>query len=294
MNVAVVGCGYWGKKLVERFVKVLGPEHVYAADINSDTAIKVARDNKLAGGLLVPDKLSWREELRAWDFIDAYVLATPIDTHYQMTKDCLEVGKDVLVEKPIAKSYVKAKELADLASSKKLVLMTDLTFLFNDRFRELESRGIVSLDLTWLGPKRTNDRHDEDILWNWGPHPMSIILKLCGDYGHNLIKPTINKADEVRFEAVLSRDERGLNPFRCNVHMKYTLGEPVRRLGIESPGVGLSYSSADLLEYGLDAGDPLENVCKEFVYKVNARDTSQDVISLRTVEGLECIEKLRE
>ncbi len=93
-NVAVVGCGYWGKNLVRNFA------HLRALRVICDSNEKSLQ----AQGSLYPNVqlTSDLDSVLADSKIKAVVLATPAALHYTQVKQVLDAGKDVFVEKPLA------------------------------------------------------------------------------------------------------------------------------------------------------------------------------------------------
>ncbi len=63
--------------------------------------------------------------------IDGIHICTPNNTHSSISKDALSAGKNVLVEKPIAPTYLEAKSMVDEAKKRKKTLMVGM----NHRFR---------------------------------------------------------------------------------------------------------------------------------------------------------------
>src|SRR5207249_10129883 len=70
--------------------------------------------------------------------IDAIVIATPISTHFDLAKACLEAGKHVLIEKPLTRTSAQARELIRLARERRRVLMVDHTFIYSGPVRKLQ------------------------------------------------------------------------------------------------------------------------------------------------------------
>ena len=68
--------------------------------------------------------------------VDAVIVATPTQTHFQIAKDCIEAGKYLVVEKPFTGSSEKARELTDLAKTKGVLLTVNLIERFNPAFQE--------------------------------------------------------------------------------------------------------------------------------------------------------------
>src|SRR5262245_49213374 len=113
-TVAVVGCGYWGRNLVRNFHQLgalsivcdATPEgRVLAAQLAPNAAIVDDMDRVLAAA------------------IEAVVIATPAETHFELTKRALQAGKDVFVEKPLALTYEQGAQLVALAEAHGRILM---------------------------------------------------------------------------------------------------------------------------------------------------------------------------
>jgi predicted dehydrogenase len=113
--------------------------------------------------------------------LDAVLLATPVFTHYELARRCLEAGKQTFVEKPLASSTAQASELIDLAVERDLVLMCGHTFLYSPAVRavrELIQSGELG-DLYFLSASRVNlglHQRDVSVIWDLGPHDFSILL----------------------------------------------------------------------------------------------------------------------
>ena len=260
MNIMVIGCGYWGSKLLNRFETILGDWHVTACDIryadpHYSSRFAVCADYKLA----------------IWDApLDAVAIATPIETHYQIVRDCLEAGKHVLVEKPLSTRSDTARELVGLAMRKQRVLSTDLTFLFDERL-ERATGDIRSL--LWTGPG--SDRSDSNVLWTWGPHPMSILVSRYGMPTN--VYPIKCERDELSCIYAFSHKWVFL-------HMKRHPDEQRRRDILFTGGI-LALSDPP-------ASEPLMQVCRQFVSDVDGNnfENTNLVLSAQVVEALEWTE----
>jgi predicted dehydrogenase len=62
--------------------------------------------------------------------IDAVIIATPTSTHKDIAIDCLNAGKDVLIEKPMARTYQEAKQIVDAAKKNKRKLMVGMNLRY--------------------------------------------------------------------------------------------------------------------------------------------------------------------
>ena len=117
--------------------------------------------------------------------IDAIAIVSPVWTHFELAKAALENGKHVFVEKPLTSNAAQGEELINLAQKKNLRLMVDHTFLFTGAVRKIRQL----LDEQALGKLYYYDstrvnlglfQHDINVLWDLGPHDLSIMDFLIG------------------------------------------------------------------------------------------------------------------
>jgi UDP-2-acetamido-3-amino-2,3-dideoxy-glucuronate N-acetyltransferase len=117
--------------------------------------------------------------------IPAVALAVPAALHAAMAKRCLLAGKDVFVEKPLALEVAEAEELVALAAEKKRVLMVGHILEYHPAVRKLKDlvdAGELG-EVHYVYSNRLNlgkVRREEDILWSFAPHDISVILLLLG------------------------------------------------------------------------------------------------------------------
>jgi hypothetical protein len=279
MNVMIIGCGYWGSKLLGRFIGLLGGEHIVACDPKFIDQTSELEEPHLS---FVTDY----EAILSTGRIDACVVATPISTHYEITKTCLEAGAHVLVEKPMAKTRTQALELIELASDKKLVLKTDLTFLYDHRLSDSRLEGLEGM--TWGGKKSKNS--DENILWTWGPHPVSIMLAKLGWPASSAV---IRKTQDSVY-VVFNYEDRGED--RGTVSMVLDWGEDKRKQRELTGGDRDERFKIDLsTPFGVSVDqEPLTRVCEGFIRDCSVLENDgqrfDDTIGLTTVEVIEWIE----
>ena len=116
---------------------------------------------------------------------DGFTVATPSETHAATAREILKAGKPVLVEKPLALSSVEARELCRLAEARGVGLMVGHVLLFHPavrRIKELIDSGKIGR-LEYLYSNRLNlgtVRTEENILWSFAPHDVSIFEMLTG------------------------------------------------------------------------------------------------------------------
>jgi len=179
LNIAVVGCGYWGPNLLRNFAALSECEVMLVCD-KEDARLQHMR--KLHPGLEVTSNF---DELIGRADIDAVAIATPTRLHYPMTKKALESGKHVLAEKPMAMSVDACEELIELAHIKNLVLMVGHTFIYSPtvrKIKEIVEHGDLG-ELQYISSRRLNlglFQTDINVAWDLAPHDISIILYVLG------------------------------------------------------------------------------------------------------------------
>jgi len=176
-NIAVVGGGYWGKNLVRNFAE-LGALHT-VCDVDANT--------------LADFKTRYPEVNMETDFtrvlqneaIAGVVIATPAAQHYKMAKQALQAGKDTFVEKPLALKIEEGRELVELAEAKGKILMVGHLLEYHPaviKLKEMLGRGDLG-KIQYIYSNRLNlgkIRTEENILWSFAPHDISVILSLLG------------------------------------------------------------------------------------------------------------------
>ncbi len=177
-RVAVVGMGYWGKNLVRTFHQA-GALHTVC---DSNLAVESTLEKDYAGVRFVRDFGA----LLADPEVQAIALATPAVSHFEMAKAGLLAGKDVYVEKPLAVDVGQGRELVDLAGRLKRVLMVGHILHYHPavvKLRELIDAGALG-KIHYIYSNRLNIgkiRHEENILWSFAPHDISVMLALLGE-----------------------------------------------------------------------------------------------------------------
>lgn len=176
-NIAVIGCGYWGKNLVRNF-HALGALHTVcdATFAGRATAAEIASTVKIVSEL---------EAVLADVAIAGVVVATPAETHHSVVKAALTAGKDVFVEKPLALTYEAGAELVQLARQQERILMVGHVLEYHPAITQLKTliaEGELG-KIRYIYSNRLNlgkIRSEENILWSFAPHDIAVILRLMG------------------------------------------------------------------------------------------------------------------
>lgn len=177
IRVAVVGTGDWGANLVRNFASLPGARLAAVCDADparlARTAAQVPQARPMASA----------DEVAADSGLDAVVVAASAAEHHAIAKALLLAGKDVFVEKPLALNVPDAEELVRLAAERQCILMVGHLLLYHPAVRYLEDlvrRGDLG-DLRYITSQRVNlgkVRRDENALWSFAPHDLSVILAL--------------------------------------------------------------------------------------------------------------------
>lgn len=176
-KVAVVGCGYWGKNLVRNFHQ-LGALSLVCT--RSENGKRVARETA-SGVEIVAD---FSDALRRND-LTGIVLATPAETHFELTMKALEAEKDVFVEKPMAPHVREAREMTDFAAVQDRILMVGHILEYHPAVSALKQLLVEKAfgTVRHLSSTRLNlgkIRSEENVLWSFAPHDVTLLLRLAG------------------------------------------------------------------------------------------------------------------
>jgi predicted dehydrogenase len=175
-----VGAGAWGKNHIRVFAELPNVRLKYICD--SD-----------------PSKLKWAQKAypqsKAVDNLDpilrdpeikGVVIASSAISHGPLAKEALLSDKDVLVEKPMALNIKDAQEILEIAERRRRVVMVGHLLIYHpvvDRLKEMVTSGELG-KIHYIYTQRVNIgviRQDENALWSFAPHDLSVILYLLGE-----------------------------------------------------------------------------------------------------------------
>lgn len=194
LSVAVVGCGYWGKNLVRNFHQLGVLSNV--SDIQDDVAVAVGREYNVPAIPL--------EYVLSDPSIDAVVISAPAVHHYELIRRSISANKHVFVEKPLALTISDAQKLKELVETTDRTVMVGHLLQYHPAYQKLKDicqQGLLG-DLRYIYSNRLNlgkFRTEENILWSFAPHDISMILALAGEMpstvsaiGHAYLNPEIS------------------------------------------------------------------------------------------------------
>lgn len=288
-RVAVIGCGYWGKNLVRDFAGLGALAAI--VDANPETTAALSAQHGCEARSL--------DAVLGDAGIDGVVIAAPAEHHYALAKRALEAGKHVYVEKPLALKVADGEALVRLASARGLTLMVGHLLQYHPAFialKDFVNAGHIGR-LRYVYSNRLSFgilRREEDVLWSFAPHDLSMILGLVGEEpdlveaaGAPILHPTIGDVCQVQLgfpsgvrghvfcswlhpfkeQRLVAVGERGMvvfedsakNPADKLKHYAHTVewvnGVPKAVKGPDESGVPLPYANAN----------PLKDECAHFI-----------------------------
>jgi len=178
VRVAVVGVGYWGRNLARNFYE-LG---ALGALCDANESVK----DECAQKYQEVRFCSEFHEVLSDPSITAVALATPAVSHYEMAKAALNAGKDVFVEKPLAIDVKHGEFLVKLAEANHRILMVGHILRYHPailKLQKLIQDGVLG-KINYLYSNRLNIgkiRTEENILWSFAPHDVSVMLSLLNE-----------------------------------------------------------------------------------------------------------------
>lgn len=177
-QVAVVGAGYWGKNLIRNFHSL----NALGAICDSDSERLEAFKQQY------PSSKTFRaySDVLVDESIQAVAIATPAEAHAEGVREALLAGKDVFVEKPLCLSVEEGERLVALARKENRILMVGHLLWYHPavlKLKELIVAGELG-KIQYIYSNRLNlgkIRREENILWSFAPHDISVILGLLNE-----------------------------------------------------------------------------------------------------------------
>ncbi len=177
-NIAVIGSGYWGKNLVRNYHE-LGALRMIC-DKNEAVLAEFKEQYSDIDTCLALNEVLSNEEVKG------VVIATPAETHFRIAREVLLSGRHVYVEKPLVLDEARGEELIALAQERGLVLMVGHLLQYHPVFvylKKIVKRGELGR-INYIYSNRLNlgkIRREENILWSFAPHDISMILSLANE-----------------------------------------------------------------------------------------------------------------
>lgn len=172
INLALIGLGQWGKN------------YLSAIKAFSDCRVKYICSTTLDGftqsnnGYITTTNF---RELFKYKDMDGVIIATSGSTHFQIAKEFLARGFNLLIEKPLTTDYKTALRLKNLKDKTPAKVLVGYIYLFDPAYlqakkllKQIGSLQYVSYEAINNGPFRS----DMSVLWDLGSHAISLLLDL--------------------------------------------------------------------------------------------------------------------
>jgi len=195
LRVGVIGAGAWGKNHVRTVATLADAELAAVCDADVKTRERLGRQYPAVHVTGDVTDLLGR--------VEAVVIASPAATHARIALQCVEAGKPCLVEKPFALSTSDAEAVARAATKHDVPVLAGHLLVFHpavERLRALVQGGDLGR-IYYLYGLRVNlgqVRADENALWSFGPHDVSVALYLLGEtpvrvaaHGKSYLQPKV-------------------------------------------------------------------------------------------------------
>lgn len=172
---AVIGAGDWGKNHVRKYHELGALAAI--SELNPETANRMHDDFGVVNRPF--------DDILSDPVIKAIALTSPAGTHMELGCRALESGKHLFIEKPLAMTYADARALTDLAKERGLILMAGHLLHYHPSFAkmtELVRSGALG-PIRHIHARRFNIgkfREEENVIWDLGPHDISMVLALTG------------------------------------------------------------------------------------------------------------------
>ena len=172
VRAGVIGVGSMGRHHARVYAELAGTKLVGVCDHDHERAVEVAQRH----GVMALD----REELL--DRVDVASIVVPTPFHYEVARECIEAGVDVLVEKPFVADPENGRRLVDLARRRGVTIQVGHIERFNPAVQVLSDvladQELISLDARRLGPP-TDRELGESVVMDLMIHDVDVVLSLC-------------------------------------------------------------------------------------------------------------------
>lgn len=177
-NIVLIGCGQWGRNLA-RNLAALG---ALRGVCDSNPVILEGVRALYPEVIVSRDTSAFLEDSE----IEGCVIATPAAFHFELARQALRAGKDVLVEKPLALTVQEGEALVELAEKQGRILMVGHLLEYHpavEKLREMVGTGELG-KIQYVYSNRLNlgrIRTEENALWSFAPHDIHVVLRLLGE-----------------------------------------------------------------------------------------------------------------
>jgi len=125
VKIGVIGLGGVAQLVhLPNFAKIPNADLTAVAEVNRNRLLTISDKFN------IKQRFSNYKDMLEKSDIQAVIIATPTSTHKDIAIDCLNAGKDVLIEKPMARTYLEAKQIVDAAKKNKGKIMVGMNLRY--------------------------------------------------------------------------------------------------------------------------------------------------------------------
>ncbi len=321
IKLGLIGCGYWGSKLLHTIMELPGVEITHCCDVSPSVFTKIT-----AAHPYMKIFSSYETLIDSHD-IDGVFIATPASTHYSIVKYALQKKKHVFVEKPFTTSSKQALELIRLAQAQDRVLLVDHTFVYAPAIhaiKEVITKNLLgtlyNIEMIWynLGIFQP----DVDVLWDVGPHALSMLLYLLEkepvsvfcfgdshihsvtvDTAHLFLRFPHGVSASIHLSWLMPNKERNVTIVGSEKMLTYDDTNPEKEIVLHDKRIRMNTTSTTSIRYahrhgGVDTQkvineEPLRIACLDFLHCMVSGKTpkSDGMVGLRVVMLIEYLHK---
>lgn len=294
VRLGIVGVGDWGRNLLRNFARLKECQISFICDSDE-------KNLKKASALFPYYEVSKDyQKAITQNSVDAVIVATPPDSHFQVAKEALLTGKHVFVEKPLVLDLAHGEELCRLASDKNKMIMVGHIMMYHAatrKLREYIQKGELG-EVYYIYTQRVNlgkVRNNENALFSFAPHDISLVCYLLDktpvkvsatgssyiqDGIEDVVFVTLHFADRIMAHIHVSwldpHKDRKVTIVGSKKMAVFDDTEASEKIWLYDKGVDskfdyttygeyLSLRSGDILIPKIDSVEPLELECKHFV-----------------------------
>jgi UDP-2-acetamido-3-amino-2,3-dideoxy-glucuronate N-acetyltransferase len=250
-NIALIGYGYWGQKIFRYLQGINGfhVKHVFFRGLGSlsENTIKKKYGNEFVSTI---------DSIMEDTSVSNVIIATPVDTHYEVTKQALLKSKNVLVEKPLATDPAHSGNLLKLAREGNLKLETEYTYTYSEALSHaqklVEEGTIGEIESIVVAKKQLGRFLPYDVYTLLGTHCLSMLDMFIPIRGLSFAPKPLMNNNGIVTAAIISFESANK---KCKGHIDISLHCPTR----ETKAV--IYGTKGTIVYDPDSSNTLKMVC---------------------------------
>ena len=243
LNALVIGFGYWGPNLARNIhqspnynlvgIVESGKERASIAAANYD--VQVVSEVKLLSSL---------------DSIDIVFIATKPASHYDLAHFFIQLGKNIVLPKPVTTSAKQANDLLQLANKKDVRVFCDYTYFYSDNFKFMSSWSNQN-DLLHYTSYRCSlgiFQSDVDVISDLASHDFSMLYKLTGEIPTEIYSLDTSHAKYLGNTTSATIFARWKSGMTADINVSWNAPKKIRRVTLNSAISSLLVDETNLLQ----------------------------------------------